>query len=215
MRRDAVETLLVAGGIGLTPLLSMAETLHADGHSFVLHVFARSGSHVAFGDRLDALGPAVVRHLGLTPDDTGRTLADLLARPADDTQVYICGPGPMLDAARAAAADAGWADAAVHFEYFRNDTEIDDTNAFTIDLARSGLTLDVPSGTTILDVLRANDVPMPSSCEQGACGTCVVDVLDGEPLHQDVYLNASEREAGRRIATCVSRARSDRLILDL
>jgi ferredoxin-NADP reductase/nitrite reductase/ring-hydroxylating ferredoxin subunit len=215
LRRDAVETLLIAGGIGLTPLLSMAETLHADGHAFTLHLFARSPDHVAFAERLDSLGPAVVRHLGLSPNETGHTLAEVLADPAEGGQVYICGPGPMLGAARTVAADAGWADGAVHFEYFRNDKEIDDSAAFVIELARSGLTLDVPSGSTILDVLRSNDIPMPSSCEQGACGTCIVGVIEGEPLHQDVYLNTSEHEAGRRIATCVSRATSDRLILDI
>jgi ferredoxin-NADP reductase/nitrite reductase/ring-hydroxylating ferredoxin subunit len=215
LRRDAVDTVLVAGGIGITPLLSMAETLHADGHPFTLHLFARSEDHVAFGDRLAALGTDVVRHLGLSPDETGRALADLLGPPIADGQVYICGPGPMLDVARSEAAKAGWPDDAVHFEYFRNDTEIDDSSTFTISLARSGLTLDVPAGTTILEVLRANRIPMPSSCEQGACGTCIVGVIDGEPLHQDVYLNRRERESGTRIATCVSRARSDRLVLDI
>lgn len=215
LRRDAVETLLIAGGIGLTPLLSMAETLRADGRAFRLHVFARSADHVAFADRLADLGDQVQTHLGLSPDDTGRRLADLLAGPVTDRRVYLCGPGPMLDAARAEAAQAGWPDAAVHFEYFRNDTEIDDSTSFTISLARSGLTLEVPAGRTILDVLRANAVPLPSSCEQGACGTCIVGVIEGDPHHQDVYLNAGERARGTRIATCVSRARSDRLVLDI
>jgi ferredoxin-NADP reductase/nitrite reductase/ring-hydroxylating ferredoxin subunit len=215
LRRDAIDTLLIAGGIGLTPLLSMAETLHADGHAFTLHLFARSDAHVAFTERLGALGEHVVAHLGRSPDETGRDLADVLADPAADSQVYICGPGPMLDAARAEAARAGWPDDAVHFEYFRNDTEIDDSSSFTISLARSGLTLDVPAGSTILDVLRDHDVAMPSSCEQGACGTCIVGVIEGEPLHQDVYLNSRERARGTRIATCVSRALSDRLILDI
>ena len=175
-----------------------------------LHLFARSADHVAFAERLDAA--RTDRSCAISdcrPTETGRTLADVLADAAPDAQVYICGPGPMLDAARTTASEAGWPDAAVHFEYFRNDTEIDDSTAFTIDLARSGLTLEVPSGSTILDVLRANGVPMPSSCEQGACGTCIVGVIEGEPLHQDVYLNASEHDAGRRIATCVSRARSE------
>lgn len=215
LRRDAVQTVLIAGGIGLTPLLSMAETLRADGHGFRLHVFARSNAHVAFADRLAALGDAVVTHLGLTPDETAARLTDVLTDPPADARVYICGPGPMLDAARERAAAAGWPDTAIHFEYFRNDTPIDDTTAFTVSLARSGVTLEVPAGATLLDVLREHGVPLSSSCEQGACGTCVVGVVDGDPLHQDVYLSPGEREAGERIATCVSRARSDHLILDL
>lgn len=215
LRRDAIETLLVAGGIGLTPILSMAETLHAEGRPFVLHTFARSADHLAFPERLDALGPAVVRHLGRTPDDTAATLVDMLAGPTADGQVYICGPGPMLDAARAAANEAGWSDHQIHFEYFRNDTEINTSSSFTIELARSGLTLEVPAGVSILTVLRDHGVAMPSSCEQGACGTCIVGLIDGEAHHQDVYLNASEHRDGRRIATCVSRAHTNRLVLDV
>lgn len=215
LRRDADETVLIAGGIGITPLLSMAETLRSDGKRSTLHHFVRSRDHIPFGDRLAALGDDVVHHIGLSPDETATGLAEILEHPRDGRQVYICGPGPMLDAARAAAATAGWPDDTVHFEYFRNDTEIDDSTSFTIELARSGVTASVAPGRTILDVLRAEGVPMPSSCEQGACGTCLVPVLDGEPAHQDVYLNASERAANDRIVTCVSRATTDRLILDI
>ena len=110
---------------------------------------------------------------------------------------------------------AGWPDDHVHFEYFKNTTEIDDSSTFEVALARSALTVTVPAGSTILEVLRESGVPLPSSCEQGACGTCVATVLEGEPDHQDVYLNDSDHEAGDRIMTCVSRARSDRLVLDL
>jgi ferredoxin len=157
----------------------------------------------------------VVRHLGLSPDDTGSTLTQLLAEYDGAYHVYVCGPGPMLEATRDIAADAGWPDDAVHFEYFKNTTEIDDSSTFEISLARSALTLDVPGGKTILEVLRDNGVPMPSSCEQGACGTCSVNVLEGEPDHQDVHLNKSEKAAGNRIMTCVSRAKSARLVLDI
>jgi ferredoxin len=121
----------------------------------------------------------------------------------------------MLEAARTTAAAAGWTDDAIHFQYFKNTTEIDDSSAFEISLSRSVLTLEVGAGQTILEVLRANEVDIDSSCEQGACGTCVATVLEGEPDHHDVYLNDSERRAGNRILTCVSRAKSERLILDL
>ncbi len=215
LRRDAVATTLIAGGIGITPLLSMAETL-ADNHlPFVLHYFVRSPEHTAFGPRLDRLGDGVVLHVGLDPAETGTELESILSNYQDDNHVYICGPGPMLDATRATAADAGWPDSAVHFEYFANTTEIDRSTSFEISLARSSLTLDVSAGESILEVLRANGVAMASSCEQGACGTCVVGVISGEPLHQDVYLDSSERAAGDRIATCVSRAASERLVLDI
>ena len=121
----------------------------------------------------------------------------------------------MLEATRRIAAEAGWPDEAVHFEYFKNTNEIDDSSSFEIALARSAVTLAVPSGKTILEVLRDNGVSLPSSCEQGACGTCAVPVIEGDIDHQDVYLNNTERQAGDQIMTCVSRAKSDRLVLDL
>ena len=98
---------------------------------------------------------------------------------------------------------------------FENTIEIDDSSSFTVELARSALTLAVPAGSTILEVLRANGVSVLSSCEQGACGTCAVTVIDGEPEHQDVYLTDAERSRGDTMLSCVSRARSARLILDL
>ncbi len=215
LRRDAEQTILIAGGIGVTPLLSMAQTLHESGQRVALHYFAQSDAHLAFGETLTRLGSDLVLHLGLSPDETGSMLTEILASQDSDSHVYICGPGPMLDAARHVADEAGWPDGAVHFEYFKNTNEIDDSSSFEISLARSAKTLTVEAGQTILDVLRESGVALPSSCEQGACGTCLVGVVEGEPDHQDVYLNRTEREAGQKILTCVSRSKSDRLVLDI
>ena len=215
LRRDSMRTILLAGGIGITPLLAMAQSLDRMSLAFELHCFAQSAEHTAFSDVLDGLGESVVRHLGLPPDETVAEIRRLVATPDEFTHVYVCGPGPMLEAARREAAEAGWPDDHVHFEYFKNTNEIDDSSTFEVALARSALTVTVPSGSTILEVLRESGVPLPSSCEQGACGTCVATVLEGEPDHQDVYLNDSDHEAGDRIMTCVSRALSDRLVLDL
>ena len=121
----------------------------------------------------------------------------------------------MLDAIRAIAAEAGWPDDAVRFEYFENTTEIDRSSSFTVELARSMLTLEVKAGESVLDVVRASGVAVVSSCEQGACGTCAVTVIEGEPHHQDVFLSAEERAAGTTMLTCVSRSTSERLVLDL
>ncbi len=215
LRRDSMRTILLAGGIGITPLLAMAQALDRMSLPFELHCFAQSAEHTAFADVLDGLGDSVVRHLGLPPDETVAEIRRLVAAHDEFTHLYVCGPGPMLEAARREAAEAGWPDDHVHFEYFKNTTEIDDSSTFEVALARSALTVTVPSGSTILEVLRENGVRMPSSCEQGACGTCVAAVLEGEPDHQDVYLNDSDHQAGDRIMTCVSRALSDRLVLDL
>ncbi|MCY3643166.1 MAG: Rieske 2Fe-2S domain-containing protein [Acidimicrobiaceae bacterium] len=215
LRRDSTRTVLVAGGIGITPLLAMAQALDRMSLPFELHCFVQSAEHVAFADVVDGLGGSVVRHLGLSPDETVAEIRRLVASYESFANLYVCGPGPMLEAVRREASAAGWPDEAVHFEYFKNTNEIDDSSTFEVALARSAMTVTVPAGATILEVLRGHGVIMPSSCEQGACGTCVATVLEGEPDHQDVYLNDSEHRAGDRIMTCVSRAASDRLVLDL
>ncbi len=215
LRRDTVKTILIAGGIGITPLLSMAQTLRKDKLDCELHYFAQTEGHLAFPEILRKLDDSVVLHLGLTPDETKGELAVLLAEYETAMHIYACGPGPMLEATRHIASDFGWPDEAVHFEYFQNTIELDSSSSFEVSLARSALTLEVPSGKTILEVLRDNGIALMSSCEQGACGTCEVAVIEGEPEHQDVYLNDSEKLAGQRIMTCVSRAKSSHLVLDI
>lgn len=215
LRRDTPRTILVAGGIGVTPLLAMAQALAAMSLPFELHYFARTHDDLAFGEVRSELGDSVVTHLGLDASETGAALTRLLAAPDGNSQVYVCGPPPMLDATRRIAADAGWPESAVHFEYFANPTDIDDSSSFEIALARSAVTLAVPAGRTILEVVRDHGLAIASSCEQGACGTCMVPVIEGEIDHQDVYLGAAERRAGDKILTCVSRAAGERLVLDL
>ena len=215
LRRDAARTVLIAGGIGITPLVAMAQTLARQGLTWELHYFAQSHDHIAFGEMLDPLAGDITMHLGLTPERTGDELDRITRSYAPTNHTYICGPGPMIAAARAIAAEAGWPEAAVHFEYFKNESARDDTSAFEVRLARRNKSLRIGAGASLLDALRNEGVDLPSSCEQGACGTCIATVLDGEPDHQDVYLNGSERAAGDRILTCVSRAHSRRLVLDL
>lgn len=215
LRRDAVRTLFIAGGIGITPLLAMAQALHHSALSYRLHYFAQAQGQMAFADRLAELKDNLVPHLGLSPEATQAKLRETLAGYVPGMHVYLCGPGPMLEAARTIAAELGWPEAAVHFEYFKNTHKIDDSTSFEVALARSCLTLQVPAGRTILDVMREAGIDMPSSCEQGACGTCLATVIEGEPDHQDVYLNDAEKRSNTKIMTCVSRAKSARLVLDL
>ena len=239
LRRDAARTVLIAGGIGITPLLAMAQTLDRQGLAWELHYFAQSDRHVAFGEMLaplrttgrwwryrrgdnhlavgEMLDPlaGVTTYVGLSPDETGDELARITRRHGPRQHVYVCGPGPMIDATRAIASEAGWPTESIHFEYFKNEAARDDSSAFDVTLARRNLTVRIEPGVSLLDGLRSVGIDLPSSCEQGACGTCIATVLDGEPDHQDVYLKASERTAGDRLLTCVSRARGGRLVLDL
>lgn len=215
LRRNVNHVIFVAGGIGVTPLISMARALKAQGLKFEFHYFVQSDAHAAFRNELDGFAGELTLHTGLGPDATGAELTRILAEPGFARHLYVCGPGPMLEATRRIAAESGWPDETVHFEYFANNAEVDDSTAFEIDLARSALTLTVPSGKSILEVLRENGIDMTSSCEQGACGTCRCGVIEGDVLHQDVDLSDAEKAEGNSIMTCVSRAASGRLILDI
>ncbi len=215
LRRDATHTIFIAGGIGVTPLLAMAKALQRSRLDFGFHAFARSAAHLPLAHELEALGDSLVRHLGLDPDGTAAEIRGVLGAYRFGRQIYVCGPGPMLELTRTMAAELGWPEETVHFEYFSNTRRIDTSTSFTVELARSALSLPVPAGKSILEVLRQHGVAAPSSCEQGACGTCLTRVLAGEPEHQDVYLNSGERAANTVMMTCVSRARSARLVLDI
>jgi ferredoxin-NADP reductase/nitrite reductase/ring-hydroxylating ferredoxin subunit len=215
LRRDATHTILVAGGIGITPMLAMAQALKAQDLPFQLHYFAQSEEHLSFRPILDDLGENLNTHLGLSPDETGAALRETLASYAYANHLYICGPGPMLEATRTIADEQGWPEESVHFEYFKNTKIIDDSSTFEVALARSALTLQVPAGKSILEVLQENGLETPSSCEQGACGTCLATVIEGEPDHQDVYLSDGEKASNTKILTCVSRSKSKRLVLDI
>jgi len=215
LRRDALRTTFIAGGIGLTPLLSMARALQRQGLAFDFHAFARSEGHLPLGPELEALGGGVTRHFGLGPAETAAQIRHALGPHSFSRHAYICGPGPMLELARGLATELGWPDEAVHYEYFKNTHEIDTSSSFVVELARSALSLAVPAGKSILEVMREAGIDAPSSCEQGACGTCLTRVLEGEIDHQDVYLNATEQASGNVMMTCVSRAKSARLVLDI
>ena len=215
LRRDATRTVLIAGGIGITPLLSMARFLDKSSLPYELHYFTRTGESVAFRSELDVLHGQVETHSGLGRDAIKVKVADVLGPHAFANHVYICGPGAMLEMVQETAAGLGWPDEAIHFEYFQNDKIIDSSSAFDIELARSAMTLHVPAGKTILEVMREAGLTVPSSCEQGACGTCLTGVIEGEVDHQDVYLNKSEKASNTCMMTCVSRAKSARLVLDI
>lgn len=193
----------------------MARALKRQGLAFDFHAFARSEWYLPLGPEVAALGQGVTRHFGLSPAETAQAIRAALGPHSFARHVYICGPGAMLELARGLAAALGWPDGAVHFEYFKNSHEIDTSSTFSVELARSALSLTVPAGKSILDVMRESGVDAPSSCEQGACGTCLTRVLEGEIDHQDVYLNATEKAAGNVMMTCVSRAKSARLVLDI
>lgn len=215
LRRDATRTVLIAGGIGITPLLSMARFLDKSSLNYELHYFTRQSESLAFSSELDVLHGRIDRHVGLGREAITAKVAEVLGPYQFANHVYICGPGAMLEMVQQTASALGWPDEAIHFEYFQNDKVIDASSAFDVELARSAMTLHVPAGRTILETMREAGLTVPSSCEQGACGTCLTGVLEGEVDHQDVYLNKTEKASNTCMMTCVSRAKGPRLVLDI
>lgn len=208
--------ILVAGGIGITPLLSMAQALHAGGQPFELHYFVRGEQYVSFRERLAALGDAVRLHLGLDGGQTAATLRDILhGRPLEQSKVYACGPGPMLEMVKATAVAGGIGADDIHFEYFRNDAQPAPGQPFTVRLQRSAREFEVARGQTLLQALHEHGVAVEASCEQGVCGSCFTEVVTGELEHHDLYLSAAEKASGKCLMPCVSRARGGTLVLDL
>jgi ferredoxin-NADP reductase len=220
LHEDAARSVLVAGGIGITPMLGMLERLVNLGRRVDVIYCARSRSEAAFRDRIDAIArPADLRvrwhfddELGAPPD-----LAGMLAGYPADTHFYCCGPGPMLDAFEQACDALGYAHH--HVERFAAATPgvpaAVEQQGYRVELVRSAKTLDVPGGATLLDVLLAAGVQRDFSCREGVCGACETRVLGGEVDHRDSILSKSERAANNTMMVCVSGCKRGPLVLDL
>lgn len=212
---QARRVLLVAGGIGVTPLLSMATEMQAAGRPVRMVYAGRSRDQLAYLAQLEAmLGAALQVH---ADDEAGRSLdvAALLAGCASDEQVYMCGPKPMLDAVLAQAARLGWPKDRVRFELFGAAPAEGGDAAFEVVLAQSGASYQVPAGQSILDCLVEHGCDPLYDCQRGECGVCAVPVVEGDVDHRDYVLSPAEKAAGKVIHICVSRARGPRLVLDL
>ncbi|MBB1163231.1 PDR/VanB family oxidoreductase [Aquariibacter albus] len=211
---------LLAGGIGITPLLAMAEQLHAEGRDFRLHYACRSRARAAFLPQLAAAPWAARVQLHFDDGPPAQRLSlDAVLGPFDGARhLMVCGPAGLIDAALARAAALGWPEAHRHAERFAAAPAAAERAAeggFEVVLARSGRVVPVPAGRSVAACLIAAGVPLPLSCEQGICGTCAVRVLDGEPDHRDLVFTAAEQAANTHFTPCCSRAKSARLVLDL
>lgn len=214
----ARRTLLFAGGIGITPILCMAEQLANIGADFEMYYCTRSRERTAFFDRIS--GSSYVQrahfHFDDGPAEMKLDLATLLARPDEGTHLYVCGPGGFIDYVTSTAKQNGWASANVHLEYFgakQQDTSAD--GAFEVRINSNGKCFTVPADKTVVRVLEENGIDVPISCEQGVCGTCITRVLDGTPDHRDLYFTDEERAKNDQFTPCCSRAKSRMLVLDL
>lgn len=211
-------SVFIAGGIGITPILAMIRRLTADKRPWVLHYAARTRSAAAFRGEIDACVEAsegagkAVYHFD---DEQHGALLDIagILSANTDAHFYCCGPEPMLQAYEAAT--RGLDRSRIHVEYFSATEEAAREGGFEVVLHRSGRTLVVEPGQTILDVLIAHDVFVPFSCTEGVCGTCETRVIEGRPDHRDAILTEEERAKSETMMVCCSGSRSKRLVLDL
>ncbi|HEX3781214.1 MAG TPA: PDR/VanB family oxidoreductase [Pseudonocardiaceae bacterium] len=207
--------LFIAGGIGITPILPMIARAEATGADWRLVYGGRTRGTMAFLDRLETSYPSKVAIRPL--DECGLLdLPAILAEPgasAGKVAVYCCGPDGLLAAAEGEC--ARWPRGALHVERFTPRATEGTVGSFEIELARSGTTLTVPVGTSILHVVEESGIQVLSSCQEGTCGTCETAVLAGIPDHRDSVLTGEEQAANDTMMICVSRARSARLVLDL
>ncbi len=207
--------VLVAGGIGITPLASMAAARRRAGLPVRMVYAGRSRALMAFVPQLQALlGDALDVH---ADEERGTPLdvAALLDACAPDDQLYVCGPRAMLDAVLAAADARGWPRERVHFELFSAPQAAAGDQPIELVLAQSGQQFTVPADQSILDCLIAHGCDPLFDCQRGECGVCSATVIEGEPDHRDHYLSNAEKAGGKVMQICVSRARSARLVLDL
>jgi vanillate monooxygenase ferredoxin subunit len=218
LKEDAELVVLLAGGIGITPLLSMVHHLQQKGESFELKYFTRSIRHTAFHQVLSSpqLSGKVDFHYALDPDSLRIYLHKLLHNRPEGAHLYACGPRPFMNLV-GDIASATWPPESVHMEFFSADplASSGPRIPFEVKLARTQAVYTVPAEKTILEVLAEHGINISTSCGQGVCGTCITGVLEGTPDHRDAFLSDKERKACDKMMPCVSRAKCERLVLDI
>jgi ferredoxin-NADP reductase len=205
--------ILIAGGVGITPILGQMEDLHQDGVPYEIHYSVRAPEHAAFLSRLQQ---RAADRLKVYYDSTGHAidLDGLLSTQPLGTHFYVCGPAGMIEVVLAKARAWGWPASHIHWEQFSAPPA---GEAFDVHLTRAGVDVHVVPDQSLLESIEAAGVEVPYLCRGGVCGFCRTDVLelDGELIHNDHYLSDEEKASGRVIMPCVSRARCKKLVLDL
>jgi ferredoxin-NADP reductase len=205
--------ILIAGGVGITPILAQMEDLHQDSVPYEIHYSVRSPEHAAF---LTRLGDRAAERLNVYYDSSGDAIDfdGLLSTQPLGTHFYVCGPAGMIDLVVSKAREWGWPESHIHWEQFSAPPA---GEAFDVHLGRADLDVHVVPDQSLLESIEAAGVEVPYLCRGGVCGFCRTDVLelDGELIHNDHYLSDEEKASGKVIMPCVSRARCKKLVLDL
>ena len=219
LAHGARDSVLIAGGIGVTPILCMAERLCNAGAAFRMHYCTRSQRHTAFRQRIaqSRFREHVTFYFDDRPQDGKFDANVVFAKPRADAHVYVCGPTGFMDYVLGAARTNGWSEAQLHREYFSPQPQAAAaiSGAFTVRLASSGKTVAVGPDQSVVEALATAGVDIMTSCGEGVCGTCLTRVLEGEPEHRDVYLTDDEHAKNDQFTPCCSRSRSPELVLDL
>jgi len=218
LAHETRRSLLLAGGIGITPILCMAQRLAVIGAEFDLHYSVRSRERTAFYQRI--VGSTFASRAAFHFDDGEQAqkldMQRLLGRPQADTHLYVCGPKGFMDAVLGTARANGWPERQLHYEFFSGEaTRLDTDGSFEVKLASSGKVVRVEKDKTVVQALADQGVLVSTSCEQGVCGTCLTRVLEGIPDHRDMYLTPEEQATNEQFLPCCSRAKSPLLVLDL
>lgn len=205
--------VLIAGGIGITPMLGMARALKSSGKTFSLHYSGRTPESMAYLDEVKELEQS---NLWITNGDSSKRFParSVLADPKIAQHLYICGPNQMVNSVLQEARELGWKDDQLHYEVFTGALEQLGDKPFDVFLKESGLTLTVNPDQTVLDAMLEAGLDPMFDCRRGDCGVCVAQVLEGEADHRDICLSERERSLGS-FCPCVSRATSERLVLDI
>lgn len=217
LAHQARRSLLFAGGIGVTPILCMAERLAHSDADFEMHYCARSSERAAFVERIknSSFADRVFLHFDEQPE-TALDAARVLAQPGENVHLYVCGPGGFMQHVLDSARAQGWQEDSLHREYFAA-TPADTSNdgSFSVKVGSTGQVFEIPADKTVVQVLESHGIDIAMSCEQGICGTCLTRVLEGVPDHRDLFLTENEQALNDQFTPCCSRSKSPLLVLDI
>jgi vanillate O-demethylase ferredoxin subunit len=214
LHEGGAPAILFAGGIGITPILSMAAELRARGIAYRLHYAGRTRDRLAFLPELHSIcREALTIHCD--DDESRLDIAAALDRAPDDAHIYACGPAGMIEAVKSRASASGVQANRIHYELFKAQPAISPNTPFDVELRSTGQVIRVEADQTIIHALEQAGVEVLYDCQRGDCGICQCGVMSGIPDHRDVILSDDEKASNKVMQICVSRAKSERLVLDL
>jgi vanillate O-demethylase ferredoxin subunit len=218
LNEAASESILFAGGIGITPILAMAKRLRAIDAKFSMHYCTRSKERTAFMRSMMAsdISDRLQFHFDDENEMQKLNLNACLENANPDAHLYVCGPRGFMDYVLSTARTLGWGENSLHYEFFSGDAQSSaDNQPFEVVIASTGTTIRIPANKTVVAALADHGIEIPTSCEQGVCGTCITGVLEGIPLHKDQFLTPEERSRNNQFLPCCSRASTTSLKLNL